>query len=61
MELIVPALTKMEFSSEINLQNFEYKGTPIIKVEWSFHYWQNPINGVLSVVLPPSYNIILKN
>lgn len=51
-EIIIPALTKMEFSSEINLENFNYKGTPTVKVEWSFHYWQDALKGVLAVVLP---------
>jgi len=51
-ELIIPALTKMEFSSEINLENFNYEGAPTVKVEWTFHYWQDPLKGVISVVLP---------
>jgi len=60
-KVIIPPLTKMEFSYEINLENFNYEGTPTVKVEWLFHYWHDPIKGVLSVVLPPPDNFILKN
>ncbi len=51
-EIIIPALTKMEFSSEINLNNFNYEGAPTVKIEWLFHYWHDPLKGVLEVVLP---------
>jgi hypothetical protein len=51
-EFIVPAMTQVEFSTKISLGNFIYSGTPTAEVEWSFHYWNNPATGILSVVLP---------
>lgn len=51
-EVIIPALTKMEFSYEINLDNYNYEGAAKVKVEWTFHYWNDPLKGVLKVVLP---------
>jgi len=51
-EFIVPAMTQVNFITEISLGHFVYSGTPTAEVEWTFHYWNNPITGILSVVLP---------
>ncbi len=51
-EFIVPAMTQVDFRSNISLRNFIYSGTPTAEVEWSFRYWNNPETGILSVVLP---------
>jgi hypothetical protein len=51
-ELIIPAMTQVEFSYVINLRHYNYNGSPTVKVEWSYNYWGSPIKGLLSVDLP---------
>jgi hypothetical protein len=51
-EFIVPAMTQVEFITKISLRKFVYSGAPTAELEWSFHYWNNPITGILSVALP---------
>jgi len=53
MEILIPGLTTIKFTGEIDLRKYEYRGEPTIEINWLFHYYLEPFpKGSISITLP---------
>lgn len=53
VELIIPQESEILFHANINLDNYNYDGSPTVEIEWVFNYWNEPKpKGSVSVILP---------
>jgi len=53
MLIEIPGKTRVQFTEEINLDHYEYRGTPEIEIEWHFYFLKGtPPHGKIKVTLP---------
>ena len=53
MEIVLPAQSRVWFSAQLDLANYEYAGQLQAELEWSFHFWQGESpSGTLTATLP---------
>lgn len=53
LEILIPGSAIVEFATDINLNDYEYTGNPVVQIEWMYHYWNEPIpRGRINIELP---------
>ena len=52
MMLAVPAMTRMTFRYEIDLNRYEMNNRSEVRLSWSFQFWRNDLRGEFEIKLP---------
>jgi hypothetical protein len=53
MKIMVPAMSQILFKYSLDLSYYDYSDSPLVVIEWSFYYWNEPRpHGEFKITLP---------
>ncbi len=56
MKMVIPANSRVIFTGNIPLSYYNWSGTPKVKVNWQFFYYEEPYpKGIFTITLPIKY------